>query len=420
MIEKTLLGKIPFGGEIFYLYSDRPYDIPAVRIFVSMQKTIREIVKEQIDTTEDFITYVNKHPEVSKRYVRSILRYHHGDIGEMESYGFYLRSVSRLLAFLGWVPIGGNRGIKGVGTELSLRYFEQKKGSINLPDERLNKTVEESGELYGRLRGVKMRKEDARHVLTLSSKTEEIMHIQIGRDLAKWANHLWSQPFEEAKSVGEILSKWNEKENGFSLPMKEMPVAKMPLLYKDEDNQRSLLQKFLADKPRRIHYDPYMQSLVWNSKRSIASFHQDIRNRQVYFWWPSWESAIGDDDFHTPPGLSKELREEIQEHFNSLIDLSNRFWRTSNYQLAVYAIPLGKRIDVFCALYGNGNIYETIRLRACMRAQTEIRNQYRLIAETIKKNFPGKLGARCETEGICFEPRKEKCPLWNSRPHPKD
>lgn len=86
--------------------------------------------------------------------------------------------------------------------------------------------------------------------------------------------------------------------------------------------------------------------------------------------------------------------------------------------MAVYALPLGKKKDVFCALYGDGNIYETIRLRACMRVQTEIRNQYRIIAETIKESFPRKLGARCQTEEICFEPNKESCPfygLWVSK-----
>jgi thymidylate synthase ThyX len=84
-----------------------------------------------------------------------------------------------------------------------------------------------------------------------------------------------------------------------------------------------------------------------------------------------------------------------------------------NHQLAVYSTPLGKVMDLYCAIYGNGNIYETVRLRACMRAQLEIRNQYRLIAESLKEDFPEKLGARCETEGECFEPQKERCPLYS-------
>lgn len=230
MIEKTMLGKTSFGGKIFYLHSDRPYDIPAVRIFISMQKTMREIVKEQVGTTEDFIAYLNKHPQVSKQYVRSILRYHHGDIGEMECYGFYLKSVSRLLTFLGWVPIGANRGIKGVGTEMSQRYSEQREGSISLLNERLVRIVKESEELYGKLREMKVSKEDARYVLTLANKTEEIMHIQLGRDLAKWANYLRSQPFEEARRIGKILGKWNEEENGFPSQRRKCPLLGFPYI----------------------------------------------------------------------------------------------------------------------------------------------------------------------------------------------
>ncbi|OYT45722.1 hypothetical protein B6U84_01785 [Candidatus Bathyarchaeota archaeon ex4484_40] len=412
MIEKILLGKTPFGGEIYYLQSDRPYDIPAVRIFVSVQKVMKEVFKEPIETVEEFIAYVNRHPEVSKPYVRKVLQYHHGDIGEMERYGFYIKAVSRLFTFLSWIPIGANRGIKGVGTELSLRYVEHK-GFVDHRNGTLKRVEEESLALYRTLRNAKTAKEDARYVLPLSTMTEEIIHIQIGRDLAKWANYLKNEPFEEARAVGEALSRWNEEENGFSMPTAEMPASKMPLLSEDEDPQRILLKEFLADKPGRIHYDPYTQALVWNSRRSIASFHQDVRNRQVYFWWPSWESVIEEEEFYTPPGIPAHLREAVQEHYRLLLEVSSNLFCRGETERAVYATPLGKIMDLYCAIYGNRNIYETVMLRACMRAQLEIRRQYRLIAESIKGDFPGKLGARCETERRCFEPRKELCPLYN-------
>jgi len=412
VIEEVLLGKTPFGGEIYYLQSDRPYDIPAVRIFVSVQKAMKGVVSEPIRTIEEFIAYVNRHPEVSKPYVRKVLQYHHGDVGEMERYGFYIKSVSRLFTFLSWIPIGANRGIKGVGTELSLRYVEHR-GFITHQDRILKKVEEDSMNLYRMLRDAKTAKEDARCILPLSTVTEEIVHIQLGRDLAKWANYLRNEPFEEARAVGEALSKWNEEENGFSMPSTEMPASRMPLLSEDEDPQRGLLKEFLAEKPRGIYYNPYTQALVWNSRRSIASFHQDVRNRQVYFWWPSWESVIREKDFYTPPHIPTSLRDSVQEHYNRLLKVSNNFYHQGNHQLAVYSTPLGKIMDLYCAIYGNRNIYETVRLRACMRAQLEIRNQYRLIAESIKGDFPGKLGARCETEGECFEPQKEQCPLYS-------
>ena len=411
MIEKVLLGKTAFGGEVFYLRSDRVYDIPAVRIFASTQRRIRELVSEPVGTIEEFIDYLNAHPETSKPYLRKILSYHHGDIGELDFHGIYLKSVSRLFTFLGWMPIGANRGIKAVGTELSLRYCEAR-GSIDLPDGRLKSLSEESIALYQRLKEKKVPREDARYVLPLTTRTEEIDQIPLGRDLAKWASYMKSQPFDEAKGVGEILSKWNEEENGFTLPTEEVPEVGMPLKAEDEDEQRRVLRAFLSDKPGDVYYDPYTQSLVWLSKRSIASFHQDVRNRQVYFWWPSWESVINDTDFYLPHSFPQESEKEARSHFLDLLEASRKYWRGGNFQSAVYALPLGKKMEVYCAIYGNSNIYETVRLRACMRAQHEIRNQYRLILKKIGGRFPRKLGARCEVEGVCFEPKKERCPLY--------
>lgn len=309
------------------------------------------------------------------------------------------------------MPIGANRGIKGVGTELSLRYCEAK-GTIRLKDNRLKSLNEESIMLYQRLLKENVPREDARYVLTLATKTEEVVQIQLGRDLAKWASYLKNQPFEEVKSVGEVLSKWNEEENGFALPTEEIPEVGIPLKTKHEDKQRRVLQAFLSVKPGGVHYDPYTQSLVWFSKRSIASFHQDVRNRQVYFWWPSWESVINDADFYLPYSFSREFEKEVRSHLLDMLETSKKYWRKEDSQSAVYALPLGKKMEVYCAIYGNSNIYETVRLRACMRAQLEIRNQYRLISKKIGEVFPLKLGARCEVEGTCFEPRKERCPLY--------
>jgi len=411
MIETELIGETPYGGEVIYLHSDKPYEISAVRIFISVRKAMKDLVNKPIETIEDFISYLNRHPDVSKSYVKRILRYHHGDIGEMENYAFYFKSVSRLFTFLSWIPIGANRGIKGVGTELSLRYVEHY-GFIDHGNSVLSKLEDEATSLYRELRSCKVAKEDARYVLPLSTRTEEIIHVQVGRDLAKWANYLKKEPFSEVSAVGEALIKWNEEENAFSLPSIELPASRMPLRKKDEDKQRGLLKMFLANKSGKIYYNRNLQALVWSSRRTIASFHQDVRNRQVYFWWPSWEAVISDQKAYLPLSIPKEKTGKINEHYNNSFENSLNFLKKGNYEMAVYSITLGNLMNLYCAIYGNQNIYETVRLRACMRAQLEIRSQYRLIAKRIKSSFPKKLGARCETEGVCFEPRRELCPLY--------
>ena len=408
MIEKTLLGKTPYGGKIFYLSSDKAYEIPAIRIFVSTQRPIKALVKEPISSTEDLIEYINKHPEIAKPYVKKILKFFHGDIGEMGRDALYFKSVSRLFTFESWVPVGATRGIKGVGTELSLRYVKAKD-FIDLKNEKIKRINEESTKLYQELREDKVPKEDARYVLPLTAKTEEIIQIQLGRDLAKWASYLKKRPFKEAKAAGETILSWNEAENGFFSPQEEIPDSKIPLFKKDESLERKSKEKFL----KKIHYNPLTQSLIWFSNRSISSFHQDVRNRQVYFWWPSWESALEDEEFYFPLTLPEEKREKFKEHCISLLEVSRKFWKKKEFELAVISLPLAKRLKVFSAIYGNRNIYETIRLRTCLRAQLEIRSQYQLIASLIKKDFPGELGPRCQTEGICFEPFKEKCPLYS-------
>ena len=406
MIEKTLLGGTPYGGKIFYLSSDKAYEIPAIRIFVSTQRPIKALVKEPISSTEDLIEYINKHPEIAKPYVKKILKFFHGDIGEMGRDALYFKSVSRLFTFESWVPVGATRGIKGVGTELSLRYVKAK-GFIDLKNEKIKKINEESTELYEKLRE-KIPKEDARYALPLTAKTEEIIQIPLGRDLAKWASYLKREPFREAKSMGQVISSWNEAENGFFSPQEEIPDSKIPLFAKDESLERKSIEKSLKEK---IHYDPCTQSLIWFSNRSISSFHQDVRNRQVYFWWPSWESTLQTQEFYFPPTLKK--REEFEEHCIRLLEAARKFWKRKEFELAILSLPLAKKMKVLSAIYGNRNIYETIRLRTCLRAQLEIRSEYQLIASLIKKDFPGELGPRCQTEGICFEPFKEKCPLYS-------
>jgi len=411
MIEERLIGKTTYGGEVIVLKADKPYEIPAIRIHISTQRRLKESNTKIITTTEEFIEYINRHPEATKTYVKKILRYHHGDIGEMDTNGIYFKSVSRLFTFISWIPIGANRGIKGVGTERSMRYTTQEE-QITIQNQTIKKVNRESVELYRKLIEEKIPKEDARYILPLTTKTEEIIHIQMGRDLAKYANYLKDEPFEEAKTIGKLLLKWNEEENGFTLPTIEKPTTRIPQTVKEEDRQKEILKRFLADKQNKIYYDPYTQSLIWNTKRSIASLHQDVRNRQVYFWWPSWESIINNNKFYIPKTIPKELIEKIKEHYYRRIEISKRLYKKGEQQMAVYTLPMGKKIDVYCALYGNENIYETIRLRACMKAQHEIRRQYRLIMKTIEKRFPRRLGARCETEGLCFEPQKEKCPLY--------
>ncbi|MCD6482834.1 MAG: FAD-dependent thymidylate synthase [Candidatus Aenigmarchaeota archaeon] len=417
MTKKELIGKTSFGGKIYYLYSEEPYVIPATRIFVSMGIPIEHIIPRNVKTTERAFDYFSKHPEKAKEYVKFILGFHHGDIGEMGYDGLYLKDVSRLFTLVGWLPIGATRGIQGVGTERSLRYVRVGKNPyIKTKDKDLRYLQSLSEELYSDLIEDGIPKEDARYFLPLSTKTEEILQIPFGREINKWSNYLLKQPFKEAREIGRVVKEFNEERTGFRTPIEEYPKLVMPIESEKEDRKINELEKLLYNK--KVLYDKTTETLLMYSRRSIASFHQDIRNRQVYFYPVSWERVLNDALYipHTVKNLMK--KDDYFEYWvNEVVyesqEIYSDFWYDLDKEdILAYPLLLGNKIDIFGRINGNENIQYTVMLRSCMRAQTEIRTFYRLVASKIQKDFPLKLGARCEVEYRCYEPGKENCPLY--------
>ncbi|MEM3061277.1 MAG: FAD-dependent thymidylate synthase, partial [Candidatus Bathyarchaeia archaeon] len=356
----------------------------------------------------ELVDEINQSPSLAKRYVKAILSYSHGDIGEMGSFAFYLKGISRLATFLCWLPIGAKRGMQGVGTELSLRYVKPKE-SIALPE--LKSLNQESLKLYSHLIENGVSKEDARYILPLSIKTELIMQTPVGRETAKLANHLKRQSFLEVKAIADAIDAWNE-ENGFVFPFKEIPESNIPLKIDEESKRREELKKILSN--RAATYSKDFETLIAYRKASIASMHQDVRNRQVYFYWPSWERVVNSFDFYTPKSLGK-FKEEVFIHLKKMHESGMDRWKTGKNDLAVYSTPLSKIMEIFSLIHGNQSIFYTVRLRACQRTQEEIRKHYlSLIPILRREGFPLRLGPMCVTDKKCFEFGKEKCSMYKS------
>jgi thymidylate synthase ThyX len=406
MIDYYSIGTTPYDGQIIIL-EGRPYEIAALRIFVSTQKPMKKLGMKSKNVLE-LIDEVNQNPNLAKQYVKTILSYSHGDIGEMGSIAVYLKGISRLASFLCWLPVGAKRGVQGVGTELSLRYVEPKD-FIDLPGlENLN---QESLRLYSYLIENGIPKEDARYVLPLSTKTELIMQIPVGREMAKLINHLERQEFLELKTIANTMDKWNEK-NGFIFPFKEIPNSNIPLKIDEENIRRKELEKILGNKVAIYNKD--FEALVAFRKASIASMHQDVRNRQVYFYWPSWERVVNSFDFYIPRSLEK-FKEKILNHLKKMYEFGVDRWNSGKYDLAVYSTPLSKIMEVFSLIHGNQSIFYTIRLRTCQRTQEEIRKHYlSLIPILYREGFKLRLGPMCITDKKCFELGKEKCSMYKS------
>lgn len=439
-MEIKRIGTTSFGGEIYYLFSEDPTIISATRIFVSMGKPIKGLIPKDITTTEDALNYFANNPEKAQQYTKYVLRFNHGDIGESSSHAFYLKGVSRLSTFIGWFPIGALRGIKGVGTERSLRYAKiYENPFVKINDRRINDIQERAVEIYSTLRKKKIPKEDARYFLPLSTKTEEIIQLPLGRDVEKWANYLIAhRSIQEVREIGRVIKKYNRRISSYDSPIEEYPrELVIPVYEKDLDEEiRKEIEKInlelygrkgIDHKPstkKSAKYYRLPQTLILHSERSISSFHQDIRNRQIYFYPTPWEMVLY-HDFHIPYTISSlmkkdgRIRKEVEKFIEGAHDVMKGLfekYRDSSLNntniLVPYAILLGSKTDIYGRICGNKNVQYTIMLRSCMRAQLEIRAFYRYVIGKIQNEFPSKLGARCEVFHECFEPGKENCPLY--------
>jgi hypothetical protein len=295
-----------------------------------------------------------------------------------------------------------------VGTERSLRWVRARE-FVKSSDAKLNRLSETAFEVYHKLLDGQIPQEDSRYALLLTTQTEEILQIPVGRELAKWARYMAAQPFGEAKSIGRHVARWNRRLSGLELP-KEPPREEefMPLLAQDVHVQRERLARSAG-----ISYDPTTQTLTMCADGSIASWHQQVRDRQERLLWPAWQTVISSPAGIVPPSLTRSpLRHLLTELYHASHSLAVARWTGQDYEVAVLAQPLGRRIRVVSLIHGTHNIWYTVRLRACMAAQWEIRTRFRQVVTGIQPHFPHKLGARCETEGRCFEPRGKKCQLY--------
>lgn len=411
MISTRLVGETSFDSKIFYLKADRAWEIVAPRIFICTHSKPKE-AKEELKDVEEVIDWVNEKSEEAKNYVKRIQQYQHGDMGEMGYDAYYFKDVSRRFTFNLWTPIGAPRGIKGVGSELSLRRVK----AMRFLERGLSKLNEKAMKIYELLQK-EIPIEEARCVLNLNIKTEVILQIPPGRDVDKLANHLLRQPFEEEKQIGEMLKNWNLDKTEFSLPQPELVESNVPLMEDDEPSHRKFLRNYLNSwraKPNLCYlYDPYSETLSYLVQYPMFAAHQDMRNRQAYFYPSSWENfCCSELGYWYPKNLSDRTKEKVEKYYSRVYDQSLKFWERGDYERATYVQPLGRKIEMIAIIHGNENIRYTIENRACLRAQRPIREIYETFARKIIQLE--NLGPRCITRKACYEYKREQCPRYKN------
>lgn len=407
MIEKFALGKTSYGGEVYWLEAEKPWEIPAIRCVISTGK-----IKKEEASVEEAINYFNKNLSEAKSLVTRVYEQKHSSIGETSTDGIYLKAVSRLFTFVGWMSIGAPRGLQGVGTEKSLRRV-RAADYIDTGDKSLKRLCEKCLEKYRELSEAGYPIEDARYLLPLATRTEEILQIPLGRELGKWSNYLQQLYFTEAVEVGKILKKWNTEKSG--VEVNELPSREnfMPLRNVDKIPERKYLERFTG-----AYYFSLSDTFLMHARGSISSFHQEVRDRQERILWPSWEETVLNSIFVMPSSL-RTRKETLRSIYNDAQDLGKSLWEEGKKESAVYAQLLGKEMDVISSIHGRDNIIYTLMLRTCCMAQEEIRSRFRRAAEEIEKKFGSRPGPRCEIEGKCYEARRKECPQYRPNFEPE-
>lgn len=415
MIEKTSLGKTSYGGEVQIFRSDNFFDLPAVRCVIS-----QGTYKDQPTTVDQSIEIFNDNPEAAKKhanYIYNVLR--HGSIGETSNVGVYLKDVSRLLTFLSWMPVGAPRGLQAVGTERSLRRASPSE-AIDMGNSKLRETNKTGIEFYenelekysGDERKYMM--QFIRYSLPMSTRTEEMIEISGGRELGKFAKYLSSIPFTETQEIGDLLGKWSLEETGFRNYESVSKDNHMALTNKEKTPSRKLLEKNIEG----VHFVPSYETLVLKMQPSITSAHQQVRDRQELIRWDSLENVVNEPNVVFPEELNFSEKNKLGLSYNSMHERGIELWNDENHEASAFAQPMGKSIDIISSVHGKDNIKKLMALRTCNKAQTEIRNRFTKarndIQNVFEANYGERLGPTCETDSVCFEWGKEKCPNYQT------
>ncbi|OYT42233.1 MAG: hypothetical protein B6U78_01745 [Candidatus Aenigmarchaeota archaeon ex4484_224] len=431
LIEKIFLGRTSSGAEVYILKAKKPEVIAAVRSDVSTHKVSKKIFGELKSSVDDIIEYFSREEnyETAEKLVKRVTA-SHGDMGEYEYIGIYLKNVSRLTTLIGWIISGSLRKEYMPGTEKSLRYvpIEGSVEEVFVQSLENYKILEKALDLYKRMVASGIPKEDARYILPLATKTEEILQPPPGRMTRKWIYYMLYSDYQEAREIGKILKDWYDKEyvDGASEEVRiaDIPKSKLPLFKKGKTLSRRDLEKRLNsfDKIREelyAHFDVISKTLTWNATTSISSFHQDIRNRQVYFDVESLEEVIIRKEIVIPTSIKiSRFKEEFENLAKEMFEIAENLFRKDPQQ-AVYYLPLGTKINFFGRITGEENIVDIVYLRTCRMAQSEIRARYILLGcyvskiaeeediEELKRLLP-----RCLRERRCFEFWRERCPVY--------
>ena len=401
--------------KLFYVKANT-LAIQATRIMVSTNKIPREF-KGIIEDPTDYLNNIKvfeEDLEKAQSYVKRILSYFHGDIGEGGWDAYVFMNIPRALAYSIWFAIRAVPGnhVQGVGTEKSLRYTLAKKETFGKRD--LANLQEELFSVYEELIAQGIDKQDARYVLSLATPTDMILQIPPGREVDKLANHLiYNLSYLGlAKEMGEKIKQNNHA--FYDSPEPEIPLSRISLL----GNFQSYENFVKSDDNFNVKY---------GADFSIVANHQNVRHRQMkIISVEPWESVIKNEDYYVPQSIEKneKAKEIFLDGINLAFNKAQSFWEREDYENALYSLPLAaKQRGIF--YLDRDALYHVLLLRMCFAAQDEIRKYYTwlkakyvgLLPEEEKRNI--RLGPRCITQQACYEPKyvQNSCPIFNSIGH---
>ena len=424
LIEKIFLGRTSSGAEVYILKAKKPEVIAAVRSDVSTHKVSKKIFGELKSSVDDIIEYFSREEnyETAEKLVKRVTA-SHGDMGEYEYIGIYLKNVSRLTTLIGWIISGSLRKEYMPGTEKSLRYvpIEGSVEEVFVQSLENYKILEKALDLYKRMVASGIPKEDARYILPLSTAA---VHLHQNTNFVGLANIYRAIKSENSlvpslisDVVNEALCELNKEEpilfrkdliEIFNSSGRGYPVANMfsktnKWLSEISENEnvikfsRKIDERLLEEAKRFDDHALTFLSLTnrkdsvegYVAPMSLSAWHQFMRNDTVKQSVESIYDSVKRKDFVIPDSIEgTKHEEEFIDLFNESIDFYDKASLVYGEADSIGVVPNSLKIYVAFDFDGYNSLTGFMRDRTSKAAQWEIRNIAQEVKSLIEKESP--------------------------------
>ncbi len=313
--------------------------------------------------------------------------------------------------------------------------WQEEKSSFSDKKNGIENLLNEAFALYEEMNESKIPPEDARYVLPLATKTNiltsgnarELMHLDwlSEQETPSIVRKIVKEMVEKAKKAEPQLMK--KRENNYE-PLAWFPASFLfakenpyidgaaekggnirilecsHLLLPEKEIEKAIKEKDPASLSnlKHMHY-------TFLAPMSLSSFHQAIRQRT---WDQSVESiyrAAKREKIIVPPSIqNSNYRNAFENQCKKMIEAYHTLSSEIPPKEAITVSP--HALEVYDLIHVNGwNAIHSIGKRTCEKAQWEIRDLAKKLAEEIKNKNPS-LGKYLKPQGILYH----KCPEKNS------